>query len=98
MATFTLELPEPIVQQVQARGISRQRLQEVLAHFIRIYLQEYDTILEDLEDTLEARQIERLWQEHPEEFISLDEFNLALDEVEPSYIKQPPLLRWGGGL
>lgn len=38
--TLTIELPEPLAQQAQARGISQQRLEEAIIHVIRIYLQQ----------------------------------------------------------
>lgn len=40
MTTLTIELPEPLVQQAQAHGISPQRLEEAIIHFVRIYLEE----------------------------------------------------------
>jgi hypothetical protein len=40
MTTLTIELPEPLAQQVQAHGISPQRLEEAIIHFVQIYLEE----------------------------------------------------------
>jgi hypothetical protein len=40
MATLTIELPESLAQRAQAHGISPQRLEEAIIHFVRIYLAE----------------------------------------------------------
>ena len=40
MTTLTIELPEPLAQQVQAHGISPQRLEEAIIHFVQFYLEE----------------------------------------------------------
>jgi len=40
MTTLTIELPEPLMQQAQAHGISPQRLEEAIIRFVRIYLEE----------------------------------------------------------
>lgn len=40
MTTLTIELPEPLAQQAQAHGISPERLEEAIIHFVRIYLGE----------------------------------------------------------
>jgi prevent-host-death family protein len=42
----------------------------------------WQEILEDLEDLRDLSQIDRLWQEQPEVFMSLDEFNAELDLAE----------------
>ena len=40
MASLTIELPESLAQQAQAHGISPQRLEEAIIHFVQIYLEE----------------------------------------------------------
>jgi hypothetical protein len=38
MATLTLELPEPIIQQLKTRGISQQQLNPLLIRLIQQYI------------------------------------------------------------
>ncbi len=38
MAALTIELPEVLAQQVQDRGISRQRLEKTVIHLVEVYL------------------------------------------------------------
>lgn len=42
----------------------------------------WQEMLEDLEDLRDAEALDRLWQEHPEAFMSLAEFNAELDVAE----------------
>ncbi len=44
MAALTIELPEVLAQQVQARGISRQRLEKTVIHLVEVYLHECDKV------------------------------------------------------
>ena len=44
--------------------------------------QQWQALLEDLEDLQDADQADRLLEEHPEAFMSLAEFNAALDAAE----------------
>ena len=42
MTTLTIEFPESVTKQVQARGISQQQLQKAIVHFVELYLAEPD--------------------------------------------------------
>jgi hypothetical protein len=44
----------------------------------------WQELLEDLEDLRDAEETDCLWREHPEAFMSLEEFNQALDAAEVS--------------
>ncbi|NIW98540.1 MAG: hypothetical protein GWN13_09920 [Phycisphaerae bacterium] len=47
MATLTIELPDELMQQVERRGISQQRLEKIVLHVVQFYLHEWDEILPD---------------------------------------------------
>jgi hypothetical protein len=51
MTTLTIELPDALAQQVQARKISPQRLERVLIRFMELYLEEADVVLETANPT-----------------------------------------------
>jgi hypothetical protein len=40
MSNLTIELPEVIVQQVQARGLSRQQIETLIINFLQRYLRD----------------------------------------------------------
>ncbi|MBE7468505.1 MAG: hypothetical protein HS114_05150 [Anaerolineales bacterium] len=42
MATLTIEVPEDLAQQIEQRGFSSQRLEQMFVNFVQIYLQEFD--------------------------------------------------------
>lgn len=42
----------------------------------------WQEVLEDLEDSRDAAIVDRLFREEPEAFLSLEEFNTALDTAE----------------
>ncbi len=41
MTTFTIDLPEPLTEDLQASGISEQQLQTLITKFIQNYLHQY---------------------------------------------------------
>lgn len=43
MGTITIHLPETLAQEVEARGISQERLEQVIADLVRAYLLEIET-------------------------------------------------------
>ncbi|GAB4418052.1 MAG: hypothetical protein Fur0044_13940 [Anaerolineae bacterium] len=42
MAMLTIEVPEDLAQQIEQRGFSSQRLEQMFVNFVQIYLQEFD--------------------------------------------------------
>ena len=60
MTTLTIELPEPINQQLQDYGISQQKLQDLFANFIQTYLYQHQLLLS--EKTLDGLTDDDLWQ------------------------------------
>ena len=49
MATLTIKLPDELVEQVQNRGISQQRLENVVIFLVQEFLRELDETLPDSE-------------------------------------------------
>jgi hypothetical protein len=47
MATLTIELPDELIQQVHQRGISQQRLENVVNRMVQEFLRELDKSLPD---------------------------------------------------
>ncbi|MFN8459588.1 MAG: hypothetical protein U0401_33905 [Anaerolineae bacterium] len=44
MATLTIEVPEDLAQQMQQRGFSSQRLEQMFIDFVHVYLREFDVV------------------------------------------------------
>lgn len=42
MATLTIELPDELIEQVHERGISQQRLNNMVIHLVQEFLREWD--------------------------------------------------------
>jgi len=54
MITLTIELPETLAEQVQARGLSQKALEKTMIHLLQAYLQEFEPAPPD--DRVEPKQ------------------------------------------
>jgi sulfur relay (sulfurtransferase) DsrC/TusE family protein len=43
MTTVTIELPEPVAQQIQSYGVPQEHLKKAILQFVRLYLGEYQS-------------------------------------------------------
>ncbi len=57
MATLTIELPDELVEQVQERGISPQRLETVVIRLVQELLREWD------ENKVSSAAAEQVWSD-----------------------------------
>jgi hypothetical protein len=59
MTTLTINLPDDLAEQVQGRGISQQRLENVVIFLVQEFLREFDETLPD--NKMPPAVIEPIW-------------------------------------
>lgn len=78
MTNVTVEVPDAITTELAQYGISDKQIGQVVLQVLNRWLE----ALEEREDVRDVAEAERLLAEDPGAFMTLEEFNAALDDEE----------------
>ncbi len=91
MTQLIVEVPDTLTAELAYYGISDEQISQIVVQVMEMWLRtgketlslalisRWLEALEDQEDIRDVAETERLWEEDPDAFMSLEEFNAACD-------------------